>query len=723
MKESCYEARETQQREISTQAGRRRPIFSAQAKFSHYSRYARRALAAALPARPLWPAKPRFGRRRNIAKIFAAFLLAGSFIAAFMPQPATAFELFGIHLWGKKKNKAEDEISEPKTYAITIAAAPETAPETGGDSAKTAQGASLLWAGRKRAVSGSGGLLAKARGDYGRILAAFYAAGRYGPVISISINGREAADIPYGAEFPADNKIVIKALGGPVYHFSAAEIGRRSLAGGAPPALDAALAEKLLAAGRGKTGYALGAAAQSGAVFAAEDMAINIWRQQGYAKAKIAERRIIADHAAKSVNARIDVDPGRQARFGALSIRNVSAAPRMNTPYIAWLTGLQEGEIYSPAALAKANARLNKLEVFRSAGLSEAENLQPGGALPLSLVLQERPLHRIGGGGQYSTIDGLGLSGYWLHRNLFGHAERLRLDAAVTNIAGNRNKSSANPKDYGYMLGGAFVRPGIVTPDTDYVASLKAMREVLDNYSSKGIYFSNGFNRQFNERLSGTLYANAAQVRVKDDIWGKRDFTTIGLSGGLLYDSRDNKSDSTKGLYGQISAEPFYETQYGNFVGKMTAEGRSYFSFDKKGRLVLALRGKFGVIGDAPIAELPSTMLFFIGGGGSVRGYAYRSVGLYKKGDKIIGGRSMVEGSAELRAMVSANIGVAGFVDAGVVGKNPMPDFDQNTKLGAGLGLRYKTGMGPMRVDVALPLNREKGDARYGLYIGIGQAF
>lgn len=664
-------------------------------------------------------------------RLLLACFLAGGLALSFAPPPAAAFSLFGFHLWGKKKAKDSDIIGEAKYYTVefeplrSTGAAPlskqaqAAAEEEAEESVKIARSASALYAGRKKAVAGSGGVLAKARGDYARLLSAFYAAGRYGPVISITINGQEAADIPYGAELPEHSKIIVRADSGPLYKFSAAEV---KFAGSVPPA-DAQAVRKAIAAEDEKIGFARGEQARSGKIFSAEGIAVEKWRQQGYAKAANIGRQITADHGARAVEAITETAPGRQARFGALRIDNVSAKPRMDSRYVAWMTGLKENEIYSPAALAKANARLSKLEVFRTASLEEAAKIQPNGSLPLSLTLLERPLHRFGGGGSYSTLDGVGLSSYWMHRNLFGHAERLRFDAGVSNIMGNRNSSSGDPKDYTYSLGATFVRPGVITPNTDYVASLKAEREVLDNYTAKGLYFSNGFNHVFSDRLSGYLYAQAAQMQVKDDTWGKRDFTAAGLLGGLAYDSRDNKADASKGFYGELTANPYYEAKYGNFVGKVTAEGRTYFAFDKNKRFVLALRGKAGSIAGAPISELPANLLYFIGGGGSVRGYAYRSIGLYKKGGTVIGGRSMLEGSAEMRTMITEKIGVVGFVDAGVVGSKSTPDFDQNTKLGAGLGVRYKTGLGPMRFDVALPLNREKGDSRYGLYIGIGQAF
>ena len=114
--------------------------------------------------------------------------------------------------------------------------------------------------------------------------------------------------------------------------------------------------------------------------------------------------------------------------------------------------------------------------------------------------------------------------------------------------------------------------------------------------------------------------------------------------------------------------------------------------------------------------------MFFAGGGGSVRGYGYRTIGV-PVGPEVIGGRSLIEASAELRARVTKSIGVVGFVDAGYVGAESFPDFDEELKVGVGAGLRYQTGLGPIRLDLAAPLNPGPDDPSIAFYVGIGQAF
>jgi translocation and assembly module TamA len=198
---------------------------------------------------------------------------------------------------------------------------------------------------------------------------------------------------------------------------------------------------------------------------------------------------------------------------------------------------------------------------------------------------------------------------------------------------------------------------------------------------------------------------------------------TVGLNGTLTYDSRDNATDATEGFFAEATLQPFQELEYGNTVVRGTAEGRTYFGFGEENRFVLAGRVKLGMLTGAPISELPPDSLFFAGGGGSVRGYAYRNIGVETASGNVIGGRSLAEASLEARVRVTNSIGLVGFVDAGYVAEDTIPSFDEDVRIGAGVGLRYLTGLGPIRLDVAVPLNRREDDPSVAFYVGIGQAF
>ena len=651
-------------------------------------------------------------RRAPIRKV-STLLLFTALLPVMAATPAHAFELFGIKLWGKDKaEEADDVIAEPKRYKVEVTSSGNRTNKDGkaADVDDLIKGASRLVADEEKAASGSGGLLAKARGDYRRLLMALYGEGRYGGTISIKVDGQEVADLPADTQLPDTSNIIINVDPGPQFLFARASITEL-----APPVEERR--NKLLTPE--EAGFKSGELAKSGVILKAERLAVEAWRRQGYAKAKIANENVVADHAGNVVDADITVEPGQLAHYGPLTVQGTA---RMDPEFVAYMADLKPGERYDPADLERTRRRLARMDVFRSTTIQEAQEINRDGSLPLDLIVQERKPRRFGVGANYSTLDGAGVEAFWMHRNLFGKAERLRFDAKVSGIGGSQD-SSFDPKNFTYQLGTTFTKPGVFTPDTDFVSSLTGKREVLDNYTETSVNGQAGFTHIFDEYMSGRLFANVSHARFDDDYYGKRDFFTVGMLGGILLDKRDNQTNATSGYYADGVIEPFYEIKNGSFSTKFTAEGRGYYGFGADNRVVLAGRLKVGSIVGADMKDLPPDKVFFAGGGGSVRGYAYRSIGVKKPGDVVIGGRSLVEMSGEVRTKVTDSIGVVGFVDGGYVGEETYPDFAENLRLGAGAGLRYDTSLGPIRFDVAVPLNRSKGDSSFAFYVGIGQAF
>ncbi|GAA5539771.1 outer membrane protein assembly factor [Ochrobactrum soli] len=638
-------------------------------------------------------------------------LLLAAHFSSFTVSPALAFELFGVRLWGEDK-KTDPDIIDPKTYEVEVTTTGDrkNADGTEADLKSVVEGASGLVTDADKPASGSAGLLAKARGDYRRILAALYGEGRYGGTISILVDGREANDIPPDADIPNNAKVAISVDPGPQFLFS-----RTAISNIAPPATD----KRDVVQSPEDAGFAPGQVARSGTIIKAERLAVEAWRQQGYPKAQVTGEEVVADHDGNTVAADVALDPGRKAHYGPVSVVGTA---RMDPQFVAWMTGLTPDKEYDPDDIEKAKKRLGRMEVFRAMSFEEAETIEPDGSLPMTLNVQERKPRRFGFGAEYSTIDGFGVTGYWMHRNLFGKGENLRFDAKVSGIGGSQD-NSFNPQNYTYLLGGTFKKPGVYTPDTDFVLSLDAKREVLDAYTETSINAKTGFTQIFSDELSGAIYAKASQGRYTDYPFGPRDFTTAGLEGSVLYDSRNNKPDPSSGFYLEGNIQPFYEFHYGNFATRFTAEGRTYYGLGATDRVILAGRVKVGSIVGASIEDLPPSLSFLAGGGGSVRGYAYRNIGVDAGNGNIVGGRSLLEASGEVRTRITDSIGAVAFVDAGYVGEKSFPDFSEQMRVGAGGGLRYLTGLGPIRLDVAIPLNRRSGDPSYAFYVGIGQAF
>ncbi|MFT3975334.1 MAG: autotransporter assembly complex family protein [Amaricoccus sp.] len=633
-------------------------------------------------------------------------LLCASALAAALacPAPAGAFTLLGIHLWGAREDENRVEVIDPLTYTVTLDV---TGPGAGLRAGL--QRASSLWTGRNDPASGTGGLLSVARGDYRRLLAALYAEGYYGPYVSITIGGKEAADLTLAREFPQDVPVAVRIDTGPLFRFGTAAVVN-------PPPEQISANDEV--GTLDSIGYKTGRRARSAVVTQASALMIEQWRQVSYAKAREADREMLADHANDQLDATLTLDPGRPAHYGPTKVVGTT---RTDPAFIAFMAGLPEGRAFDPDDITAGQARLNRLGIFRSLRFEEAPEILDDGSLPMTISVEDRAPRTIGFGGTYSTIDGLGVSAYWMHRNLMGRGERLRFDASVDGLG-----ASLDPQDYDYNLGVTFTKPGVLTPDTDFVTSLVGSKVNYDTYSERSVTAKAGLQQSLGRFITGSVFVLASRSRFDDD-FGIRHFTKFGLDGTFQYDRRDNKFDATRGYYLAITADPFYEAEYGNTALQTTIEGRGYLGFFEDRKLVLAARALVGTYVGASIEESPPDMLFFAGGGGSIRGYSYRSIGVpFTNADGVsftAGGRGIVEASGEVRYRFTDNWGAVAFVDTGFVTADPTLSGDSDFKTGTGLGVRYYTPIGVLRGDLATPLERASGDSRVALYIGIGQAF
>jgi translocation and assembly module TamA len=635
----------------------------------------------------------------RIVSSLSALCLAAALAGPALLTPAAAFEIFGIKLFeDQSEADAEAVIADPQPYTIEVTVAGE------GEVESAVRNASALVGDADEPASGAAGLLAKARGDYRRIVAALYNEGYYGGTVHILVGGREASALAPDVSLPDPVGVVITVDPGPLFHFN-----RLQVVNAAPLTTDPGDVVELPA----ERGFGVGETAKSSVILAAEKLAVEAWQEQGYPKAQIRSREVVADHTTRTVDVAIAVDPGRHAGFGDIA---VSGTERMDPEFVRRQTGIEVGEEYDPDTLERAQKRLDRLEVFRSARFEAAEAIGADGLLPYQLLVQELPGRRFGVGASYSSVDGLGVEGYHLWRNLFGQAERLRLDARVASIS-----YPVETEEFDYFFGGTFTKPGIWTPDTDLVAAISAERTVNPTYTETSANARVGLTHIFSDQLTiegGTFFERG---RYEDD-FGTRDFTLLGLYGDAIYDARDDKVDPTGGFYLAGHVEPFYELSYGNAAAQLTVEGRAYWGFGEDERFVLAGRLKGGLLAGPDLAEIPPDRLFFAGGGGSVRGYAYKSIGVEGPDGTVTGGRYLLEGSVEARAKITDTIGAVAFLDGGYVAADEFPGIE-DLKLGAGVGVRYYTGLGPLRLDVAIPLNKSHDDPDYALYVGIGQSF
>ncbi len=615
--------------------------------------------------------------------------------------PALPFELFGLRLFERDKDAAaEDVIGVPQYYEVKIEI-------LGSDEAvaDALNGASLLVADKDKPASGAAGLIAKARADYQRLLAALYTEGHYGGSISILIDGREAGQLAPDAALSDPADVLVSVDPGPKFRFGRAEIVNR-----APDTSD----DEDHVAQPEMEGFASGEVARSGAIKRAERLAVEAWRQQGHPKAEVSDRRVEAAHDQNLLDAILTIRPGKKAYYGPVT---VEGHDRMDPDFVAYMADLPPGGEFDPDDIKRAEERLARLGVFASARSEEGE-IGADGTMPINFVVQERMARRFGIGGTLSTVDGAGIQAFWQHRNLFGRAEQLKLEGTVSNLG-----NSLDPDALTYKLAATFIKPGVYTPDTNFEASVIGIRENLEAYRRTAVIAQVGFTHLVSKNLAARMMLTAEQARFVDPVFGRREFTTAGLLGGVTWDSRDDKNDATSGYFADAEIEPFHEFNFGNSAVKGTIEARIYRAFDAQKRIVLAGRLKAGFLAGSPIAQTPPDKLFFAGGGGSVRGYAFRNIGILTPAGMVTGGRSLLEGSAEVRTRINDAFGAVAFIDFGNVGTNSFPDFGQPVRVGVGAGIRYYTGLGPIRLDAAVPLDKRAGDPDFAIYVGIGQSF
>ncbi len=631
------------------------------------------------------------------ARRFLALGVATLVFSCAATAPLFAFELFGRKFFeGKNAEVAVVSDAQPYTLDLSVGADEEIA--------EAVRSVSALHRERDRPPPGTAGLLARARGDYARIMAALYARARYGGTIRILVNGEPVEAVTPDAALPDPAPVSVTVDPGPLFRF-----GKISIEGLPATAITE---EDRNALDLEDWELTEGAEARSGGVLETEGRLVEVWRQRGHPKAKVASREIVADHRTRTVDVTLVVDPGPEAQLGTVQ---VTGTERVDPEFARRMTGTAPGEPYDPDTIRRARDRLQRLGVFSSVSIAEADLVGADGLLPITFNISERKRRLIGGGASYSTLEGASLEAYWMHRNLFGRAESLRFDASVSRI-GAEDLQGLN-----YAAATTFRKPGVLTPDTDLTLQLAGKREFVDTYESRSVSARTGLEHRFSDKLTGSTALSVERSYV-EDTFGSNRYTIGSLPSKLDYDGRDNKLDPTRGLHGTLHAEPLFELERSTpaLVARGSLSG--YLSLADNDRTVLAGRGALGSIVGGELEDIPANRRFFLGGGGSIRGYEYRSVGP-RISDEVVGGLSFWEASVEARFRVTETIGIVPFIDAGAAYAESVPEFSEDIRVGAGLGLRYFTGLGPLRFDVAVPLTPRDEDPSVAFYVGLGQAF
>ena len=646
--------------------------------------------------------------------------LTASVIAFDARDGALAFDFFG--LWGS------DETPPPVSraaipYRVTIDV-------TRGDRAlkNAVIDASSLYKLRKDAPPDGEALARRAMSDFGPVIDALWGAGYYNAAVTISIGqvSLTIASSDVGAfARPAESyrnraivPIVIKVTPGPLFKIrsirvlnsAGAEFSQDEL----PPRI---------------VGLKRGDPAVASELRAAQARIIDYFRNQGRPLAKVRSIAPVVDHAEHSMDVTLTADPGSVAPFGEATM----IGPKHFDPAIARsFLYIQPGDPYSPRALADARNSIREIPAVGGVRIIEGTALDPYGRLPYQVDVEDRLPYAVGASAKYSTTNGPAGQVYWEDRNVFGGAERLRLQADLFYAQPNSgfwpDFERFSTGGLGGRISASFLKPALGGTTNDLLFDALGERVSTSAVGFVGYDVTDAdVTAALRHRFSETFSIQAgveAQSGVATDSLGRVDYTLVGIPVSLTYDSTDNRLEPTRGVRLNASAASF-----GTFLGsslnlvQTKARASAYYSLDADSHFVLAGRVGFGALSGPSLGEIPANWRFYSGGGGSVRGYAYDSLGPTGPFGAVVGGRSLFEASAELRVKVTDTIGVVPFFDAGNAFASSFPDFSQPLYMAAGLGLRYYTSIGPIRLDVAFPFERHPGSGPVAVYVSIGQSF
>ena len=512
------------------------------------------------------------------------------------------------------------------------------------------------------------------------------------------------AEFSYDLDTDADPaKLTLKVTPGPLYHVAAVNVL-------GPDGQPLSISQ-----GEPKLPLKPGEPARTAPVVATETALLAALGDSGHPFAKVEDRRVEIDKAAQTMDVTYTLDPGAMERFGPLAIEGLE---RLNPAYVEGRVRWRGGELYDASKVEETRRVLIESGLFSTVRITPTADPDHPEDVRMTIDATER-LHRtLGVGLAYNTSQGPAARAFWENRNLFGNAEYLRVAAeAGQQIAGFR----AN-----------FRKPDFSTIDQDLLASAEIVNDTPVAYHSRRGVVLVGLERRFSPNLTAGIGLQGTKANVVPEANPNpltaaaptQHYSLIGIPAYVKLDETDNLLNPTRGYRAQLSVTPAHTLSGPNltFVSNLVS-GSTYWGLGADQRAILAGRLALASLDGAPLSPLPADQRIYAGGGGSIRPYGYQLAGPLDSGNKPIGGRSSLVLNLEARVKITENIGIVPFVDAGSYYESPVPQLGRTLLYGVGLGLRYYTGFGPLRVDLATPMHKRNGDSPIQIYISLGQAF
>ncbi|MEP7356560.1 MAG: BamA/TamA family outer membrane protein [Anaerolineales bacterium] len=545
-------------------------------------------------------------------------------------------------------------------------------------------------------------LATRAREDIPRLQTALDSFGYYQNRVAVSIDELSPDDPQLSVRLdavPAGRAVTVKVtlVPGPLYH-----IGKVTLEGAVPERDRAAL------------GLKSGDPAVAAVVLDGRARLLSALQEDGYALAKVDEPDATADDQAHTIDVTYKAQAGDQVKIGKIVVGGLKD---VNESFARRALIVHTGDRYRTSRIESSRQTLAGLGVFSGVSVRAEDHLSPDGSIALIFDMQERPHHAVTFAGTYSTDLGITLSATWSHRNLFGNAEQLNLTAAGTGLG------SAST-GLGYNLTAQYLQPYFLAPEQVLEFDISGIKQQLDAYDQTAETIAAFVRRRFSPLWSGSAGLSLTHEQVVQE-GSNALHQLVSTPVTVSYDSTgsaDGLRDPVAGLRAALAVTPtraFGGSDSTFLLTQVTAS--SYFDLAGDGRSVVAVRGLAATILGASNLGLPPDQRLYAGGSATVRGYAYQSLGPQFPNRKPVGAKSVDAATVEFRQRVGEDWGAAAFLDAGQASTDA--PFTGKVYAGAGVGARYYTSIGAVRVDVAVPLVKLPGADGFQLYIGLGQAF
>ncbi len=547
-------------------------------------------------------------------------------------------------------------------------------------------------------------LAARARADQELLETLLRVYGYYDGEVLRSIGSREAG------ENEAQERALVRfdVIPGPRYTYGAIDLGQ----------LDTALDAAEL---RDSFGIAVGDYLQSDTIMTERFNLDRALGETGYAFAEIDEPELLIDHERIEGDLSLPVRPNGKYVFGGV-ISNDEAF--LSSRHLESIARFDEGDVYQRSLEFDLRRAITATGLVSTVGVEGREVQAPQGDEPgvvaMDVTMERAKVRTIAGAIGYGSEEGIRVQASWEHRNFFPPEGSLR----VRGILGTREQ----------LLGVTFRknnfggRDKVLTVDA-YASSIDTVAYDADTVALTGTYERTStllFQKPLAWGVGAEILATDERNRIVDGVTRPRQTYFIGaLFGRATIDTSDSLLDPTQGfrVTGFLAPETSRTGGQQYYYLRNRVDASYYQSVGES--TVLAARGAFASIQGADLVGIAPSRRLYAGGGGSVRGYGYQSIGPKNEFMEPIGGRSLVEASVEARigtGLLDGAVSVVPFFDLGSVSTSTTPDFGE-IKMGAGIGVRYTTGFGPIRLDVGFPLNPEPEDSPVGVYISLGQAF